>query len=513
MNKIYLIALGLSLSIIACKPSASGHEGHDHGGHSHDEVSGGAAHEEHNNQTVTLFSDDTEVFAEFHPLVIGQVSKFLTHLTRLDTYKPYSEGKVSISLIDKKGNGIRNTAKKPSSLGIFTPSLKPKAAGLYTLTIEVDSKFGKERFVAKNIEVYASEAKATKAIAAQQKENQTKYLKEQAWKIDFATENVKYGIFNKVIKTTGELIAASNSEIRISAKSSGIIHMPSSDMVNGKTVKKGEAIFYISGNGLSDNSLTSRFVSARSEYNKAQADFMRAEALRADQIISEREFNEAKSNFEKADIHFKLISKGYSTKGIKVSSPATGYVCNIFVKEGQYVEKGQVIGIVDRDSKLILKADLYQKHLTQLSKIHSANFKLPYRNEIYNTDELGGKLIAYGRDIHEDDYTTPVYFEINKIPELYMGSYIDVYLKSESTREVLSISKSAVLEDQSIFYVFVQTEGESFEKRFVTIGSDNGEDIEILSGLKAGERIVNKGVYFVKLASLAGALPAHSHEH
>ena len=83
MNKIYLIVLGLSLSIISCKPSNSGHEGH-----SHDEVSGGAAHAEHNNQTMTIFSDDTEVFAEFHPLVAGQVSKFLKHLTRLDTYKP-----------------------------------------------------------------------------------------------------------------------------------------------------------------------------------------------------------------------------------------------------------------------------------------------------------------------------------------------------------------------------------------------------------------------------------------
>ena len=511
MTKIYLIALGLSLSVIACKPSPqSGH------GHSHDEVSGGAAHAdhaEHNNQTVTLFSDKTEVYAEFHPLVAGQVSKFLTHLTRLDTYKPYSEGKVTVTLIDKDGNGIRKTAEEPSSLGIFTPSLKPKKAGLYTLIVDVNSKFGKERFETTNIEVYASEAKATKAIAAMQKDNQTKFLKEQAWKIDFASENVNYGIFHRVIKTTGELIASSNSEIRISAQSSGIIHMPSSDIVNGKTVKKGEPIFFISGQGLSGNSLTSRFISARSEFEKTQTDYTRAKALRADQIISEREFIEAKSNFEKAEINFQLISKDYSNKGIKVASPATGYVCNVFVKEGEYVEKGQVIGIVDRDSKLILKADLYQKHLTQLSKIHSANFKLPYRDEIYSTDELGGKLIAYGRDIHEDDYTTPVYFEINKIPELYMGSYIDVYLKSESTRKVLSVSKSAVLEDQSIFYVFVQTEGESFEKRFVTIGSDNGKEIEILSGLKEGDRVVNKGVYFVKLASMAGALPSHGHEH
>jgi len=511
---IRYIWIGLCLSILftACQSASNDSHGHDHGGHSHDEVSGGATHEEHNNQVVTIFSDDTEIFAEFHPLVAGQVSKFITHLTRLDTYKPYTEGKLSVSLI-KNGKGIRKSVDTPSSPGIFTPSLKPKSAGLYTLVFEVNSKFGKERFVAKNIEVYESEAKATKAIEAQQKDNQTKFLKEQAWKVDFATENVKNSIFHKVIKTTGELIASSDSEIRISAQTSGIIHMQSSDIVNGKIVKKNEPIFYISGNGLSDNSLTSRFISARSEFEKTKADLERAKTLRVDQIISEKEFNQAKSNFEKAEINYKLISKNYSSDGIKVTSPVNGYVCNVFVKEGEYVEKGQIIGIVDKSSTLILKADLFQKHLNELPKIQSANFKLPYSKIIYNTNNLDGKLIAYARDIHPDDYTTPVFFEINRTPELYMGSYIDVYLKSESTKEVVSVSKSAVLEDQSIFYVFVQTEGESFEKRFVNIGSDNGNEVEILSGLKANERVVSKGVYFVKLASLAGALPAHSHDH
>lgn len=62
-------------------------------------------------------------------------------------------------------------------------------------------------------------------------------------------------------------------------------------------------------------------------------------------------------------------------------------------------------------------------------------------------------------------------------------------------------------------YVFVQTGGESFVKRFITIGVDNGREVEILKGLRAGERVVSEGAYFVKLASLAGSLPAHSHEH
>lgn len=89
MNKLLTIALGLSLSITACQPSAkSSHDGHDHGAEIAEE-----AHEEHNNQELTIFTEETELFTEFHPLVAGQVSNFLAHLTRLNTYKPYNTGK------------------------------------------------------------------------------------------------------------------------------------------------------------------------------------------------------------------------------------------------------------------------------------------------------------------------------------------------------------------------------------------------------------------------------------
>jgi len=36
---------------------------------------------------------------------------------------------------------------------------------------------------------------------------------------------------------------------------------------------------------------------------------------------------------------------------------------------------------------------------------------------------------------------------------------------------------------------------------------------EVVSGLKAGDRIVTTGAYQVKLAAMAGDLPIHGHTH
>jgi multidrug efflux pump subunit AcrA (membrane-fusion protein) len=77
----------------------------------------------------------------------------------------------------------------------------------------------------------------------------------------------------------------------------------------------------------------------------------------------------------------------------------------------------------------------------------------------------------------------------------------------------LVIKESALIEEQGNFYVYVQTAGESFQKREVKTGKRDGEKVQILSGVQPGERVVTKGGHQIRLSSLSGALPAHGHEH
>ena len=47
----------------------------------------------------------------------------------------------------------------------------------------------------------------------------------------------------------------------------------------------------------------------------------------------------------------------------------------------------------------------------------------------------------------------------------------------------------------------------------VSIGISDGQNVEILSGINPGMNIVTSGAIIVKLATNAGAVPGHSHEH
>ena len=126
---------------------------------------------------------------------------------------------------------------------------------------------------------------------------------------------------------------------------------------------------------------------------------------------------------------------------------------------------------------------------------------------------MNGKLLAIGKTTAAHSPFIPVQFQIDSRPGILPGSFAEVYLKTTLITDALVIPVSAMVEEQGIYYVYVQTSGESFQKRELKLGANDGQKVQVLSGLAEGERVVTKGGYQIKLAQASGALPAHGHEH
>lgn len=75
----------------------------------------------------------------------------------------------------------------------------------------------------------------------------------------------------------------------------------------------------------------------------------------------------------------------------------------------------------------------------------------------------------------------------------------------------LAVPRMAVVEINTRPYVFVQADGEHFEKRTVTLGQADGGFVRVESGIKAGERVVTRGGFDIHLASLMGTIESHRH--
>jgi multidrug efflux pump subunit AcrA (membrane-fusion protein) len=102
----------------------------------------------------------------------------------------------------------------------------------------------------------------------------------------------------------------------------------------------------------------------------------------------------------------------------------------------------------------------------------------------------------------------PVIFEVgNSAGKLKVGMFADVSVKTGRAENALTLPEEAFFEDEGRFFVFLQKQGEIFERREVKTGIRGSGVVQILSGIKEDERVVLRGGYYVKLASLSSRMP------
>lgn len=336
------------------------------------------------------------------------------------------------------------------------------------------------------------------------------FTKAQAAKTDFEVQPVKPGLFHQIIKTTGQILPAPGDESVIVANSNGVITYANNKLAAGSAVKQNQPLFYISSRDLGEGDYYSRIAA---NYEKTKAEYERARQLIKDKIISQKEFESIELGYKNARIAYDAISGKQSAKGVSIQSPLDGFIKNITVKDGEYVTAGQAIATVSQNKRLVLRADVSEKHYGTLNSIKSANFKTPYDNQIYDLSELSGKLLSVGKSAETNTFFIPVTFEFDNQGAVIPGSFVEIYLMSSPKADVLSIPVTALTNEMGFFYVYKQLDEEGYQKQEVKIGANNGKSVEILSGLSAGDRVVTRGAYQVKMASASAAIPGHTHEH
>lgn len=320
---------------------------------------------------------------------------------------------------------------------------------------------------------------------------------------------IEPGTFEQVIKTSGQILAAQGDESVAVATVPGVVTFRGK-VTEGMSVGKGAALVTISSSNIADGDPVQR---ARIAYDISKKEYERMKALVKNKIVSDKEFAQAEQNFENARISYEALAKNHSAGGQAVTSPISGFVKNILVKEGDYVTIGQPLVSVTQNRRLFLRAEVSEKYYPYLRAISSANFRTPYDNKVYELRELSGRLLSFGKATGENSFYVPVTFEFDNKGDIIPGAFVEIYLLSAPMENVISLPRTALTEEQGLFFVYLQLDEEGYKKQEVTLGADNGKSVQILSGVKAGDRVVTTGAYQVKLASASNAIPAHSHEH
>ncbi len=335
------------------------------------------------------------------------------------------------------------------------------------------------------------------------------FSKQQAEAVGLKVEEVTPTTFSSVIKTSGQILSAQGDEATIVATSNGIVSFTNPSISDGAAVRAGEAIVTVSSKNLLEGDPA---VKAKITYETAQKEYQRAEGLIKEQIISAKEFEQIRLRYETAKTAYEAQAANITTSGVRVTSPINGYIKNRLVNQGEYVSVGQPIATVSQNRRLQLRAEVSENYFKVLKSIGSANFQTSYDNEVYKLSDLNGRLLSFGKASGGQSFYIPVTFEFDNIGDIVPGSFVSVYLLSTPQNNVISVPVSAVTEEQGLTFVYLQLDEEGYKKQEVNLGQSNGDRVQVLSGLKPGDKVVTKGVYQVKLAAVSSVMPeGHSH--
>jgi multidrug efflux pump subunit AcrA (membrane-fusion protein) len=130
------------------------------------------------------------------------------------------------------------------------------------------------------------------------------------------------------------------------------------------------------------------------------------------------------------------------------------------------------------------------------------------------TGDGHGRLVYLGLQVDPVTRTVPLVYEVKNDGNLLrVGQSLNLYVETSRAENSLAVPVSAIVDEDGKPIAFVQVGGETFQKRDLTLGIRDEGFVQVLSGIAEGERVVTKGAYAVRLASVSSAIPAHGHVH
>jgi membrane fusion protein, heavy metal efflux system len=479
---------------------------------------------------VTHWTDKTELFMEYPPLVTGNSVRFAVHLTKLDDFRALNAGRPSAEFTPERGGAatvFRGT--DPLRPGAFRIEGTPPAAGTYRWAILVDAPGLTDRHELGTVTVFADEAAANADAGKRRAEDPSAfaYLKEQQWTNDFATAQAAPAELRRSVRVPASIEPLTGGEAVVSAPAAGRFAADALPSI-GAAVRAGQSLGRLEPRLASSDdraTLASEVAQSQLALEGARTEQTRAERLLAERAVPARRVEDARRAVGSAEARLRaaearltqrdetLRSGGGAGSGnvFVLRAPISGRLADVMATLGASYEEGAPLFKIVRTDRVELRAQIPAADARATRDIADLALEVPGR-----ADPVALKP-HHMHDAGVLDPATkalPVQFEVdNPRGELLIGQSGTAVLYQRERLRTLTVPKAAVLFEAGRPYVFVQVGGERFARRYIELATRDGDQIGIKTGLKPGDRVVVKGAYEVQLASAAKGLPAEGHVH
>ena len=193
----------------------------------------------------------------------------------------------------------------------------------------------------------------------------------------------------------------------------------------------------------------------------------------------------------------------YDRELVPIRSPIDGVVVASNISVGQVVELGFNAFDITNLSTVWVTASVNQQDLALILTGAPA--------EILDSASPGsvsaGRVTMLGDTLDPKTRTTPVRIVVpNPGTRLRPGMFVSAHIAEPATHDALFVPEDALQDINGLQVVFVTPDGQNFQARTVNLGTRSQGKVEVVSGLRPGDRVVVNGAFMVKGEMLKGTM-------
>ena len=311
--------------------------------------------------------------------------------------------------------------------------------------------------------------------------------------IGVRSASAAYRTLTQEIRTVGTVGYDERGLTQVTLKISGWVREVFVNSI-GRPVRKGEALFTF----YSPDLLASQdeyLLALRTQARLATSPLDEAKTNAASLVTSARERLRL---WDLTDAQITALEhRGKAEPVLTIYAPSSGIVLKREALPGKYVEPGTTLYEVADLSRVWISADIYESEVAavKLDQPISVSFAA------YPGETFQGNMAYIYPSLNAEARTVRVRFELpNPGLKLKPGMYGNVTLQTDAAK-ALVVPKEAVLETGLRQLVFMDRGQGRYEQTLVKLGRRNQDEVEVMEGLKEGDRIVTSANFLLDAES------------
>ena len=253
----------------------------------------------------------------------------------------------------------------------------------------------------------------------------------------------------------------------------------------GDYVKAGSVLIELDKGGAS-----SQFYQAQAAFLNAQKNFERMQNLLKVGAVSQQAFDGVQTQYEVAKANFDA-----ARSTVEITSPLSGIVTALNVNIGDLANPQMPMATIANIGRMKAKFNVGESDVPSFYVGQSAQIFSELNPDVIQT----GKIFQLSKSASVQSRTFEIQAMFSNTQDRWFkpGMFCRVSVNMKTKKDAIVIPLPAIINENSTDGVYVINNNKAFFKA-ITTGITDGKFVEVLSGLKTGEKIVTLGMNNLK---------------